>query len=63
MLGKIRKVLAGEKGQGMTEYIIVVAIMAVACIVIYNTFGEQIGQKTKDITSTLQSEIKTAPGN
>ncbi|PIE64840.1 MAG: Flp family type IVb pilin [Desulfobacterales bacterium] len=59
MLRKIRKVLAGEKGQGMTEYIIVVAIMAVACIVIYNMFGEQIGQKTKDITSTLESEIKT----
>lgn len=31
-----------EKGQGMTEYIIIVAMIAVASIVILTVFGDQI---------------------
>jgi Flp pilus assembly pilin Flp len=31
-----------RKGQGMTEYIIIVALIAVACIVIVSLFGQQI---------------------
>ena len=42
MLMKIRGILRGKKGQGMTEYVILVAMIAVACIVIVKLFGNQI---------------------
>ena len=61
MLEKIREILKGDKGQGMTEYIIIVALIAVACIVLYGLFGENIANKTKSITGTLAQEIKTTP--
>ena len=55
---KMKSVLQGKDGQGMTEYIIIVAMMAVACILIYKLFGEKIGTKTKDITTQLETDIK-----
>ena len=42
MLRKIRGVLRNKKGQGMTEYVILVAMIAVACIVVVKLFGNQI---------------------
>jgi len=59
MLQRLGIFLKGKKGQGMTEYIIIIALIAVACIVIYTTFGEKIGEKTTDITTTLEDQIKT----
>ncbi|MFZ2987573.1 Flp family type IVb pilin [Ideonella sp.] len=34
------------RGQGMTEYIIIVALIAVAAIGVYNLFGKTIRQQT-----------------
>ena len=42
MLRKIRGVLRNKKGQGMTDYVILVAMIAVACIVVVKLFGNQI---------------------
>ena len=36
---------AGKRGQGMTEYIIIVALVAIALIVIVAVFGENIKEK------------------
>jgi Flp pilus assembly pilin Flp len=38
---------SGQRGQGMTEYIIIVALIAVAAIGVYSYFGQTIkGQAT-----------------
>jgi pilus assembly protein Flp/PilA len=38
----IRKFFKDESGQGMTEYILIVALIAVAAIVAVKMFGSQI---------------------
>jgi len=42
MISKTREFLAGKRGQGMTEYIIILALIAVAAIAIFTLFGKQI---------------------
>lgn len=42
MMLKIRKMLKGEKGQGLVEYILIIAIVAVLAIAVLKTFGKQI---------------------
>ena len=42
MRNEIRKALQEEAGQGMTEYIIIVALIAIAAIGVVTLFGEQI---------------------
>ncbi len=49
-------------GQGMTEYIIIVALIAIAAIAIYGIFGEtvreQMGVMTEELSGT-ESTIAT----
>ncbi len=56
-----------QKGQGLVEYIILVAIIAVASIGIVRTLGEVTSIQFANITQSLQggngSEIKTNPVN
>ena len=50
----LKKLLSDESGQGMTEYIIVIALIAVVCVVAIKTFGEQI----KDLIQKSLRRIK-----
>lgn len=43
-----------NKGQGMTEYIIIVALIAIAAIAIVETFGQTIRVQVGKITSSMQ---------
>jgi Flp pilus assembly pilin Flp len=45
MLLKIRRFMKGRRGQGMSEYIIMVGLVAVAAIGIYTAFGKVTGKK------------------
>lgn len=45
-----------RKGQGMTEYIIIVALIAVAAIAIIQTFGQTLRVQLGKITSQMQGE-------
>jgi len=45
-----------QKGQGMTEYIIIVALIAIAGIAIMQTFGQTIRAQFGKITSSLQGK-------
>lgn len=38
--------LANQRGQGMTEYIVIVALIAVAAIAVYQLFGATIRNQT-----------------
>ncbi len=42
MMKKMRKLVRSEKGQGMTEYIIIVALIAIAAIVVITIFSQNL---------------------
>lgn len=68
------KLRARQLGQGMTEYIIIVALIAISAIVVYNLFGsnvrEQVGDmaaelgggEAKQAAATTGTEAQTAAG-
>ncbi|MBC7414148.1 MAG: hypothetical protein H7327_04340 [Herminiimonas sp.] len=42
-----------QRGQGMTEYIIIVALIAVAAIAVYQFFGQTIRSQTSAIANEV----------
>ena len=42
-----------QRGQGMTEYIIIVALIAVAAIAVYQYFGQTIRSQTSAIANEV----------
>ncbi len=42
-----------QRGQGMTEYIIIVALIAVAAIAVYQIFGQVVRSQTAAIASEV----------
>lgn len=51
-------------GQGMTEYIVIVALIAVAAIAVYQFFGQTIRSQTSGIAREVAGEsAATAIGN
>ena len=61
----MKKGFKSEKGQGLTEYGLILLLVAVAAIGIMTIFGSQIKEKLTTITSalsgnkTVQSDVKT----
>ncbi len=54
---------ATQRGQGMTEYIIIVALIAVAAIITYQFFGSTVRNQTAAIAAEVggaQDAAKTA---
>ena len=47
-------------GQGMTEYIVIVALVAVAAIAVYQFFGQTIRNQTAGIAQELSGQSATA---
>ncbi len=50
------KSLSLQRGQGMTEYIIVVALIAVAAIAVYQLFGQVVRSQTAAMARELAGE-------
>lgn len=48
-----------ERGQGMTEYIIIVALVAIAAIAVYAFFGQDIREQMAGISSELSGKSAT----
>jgi type IV pilus assembly protein PilA len=48
-----RKLLSRQLGQGMTEYIIIVALIAIAAIGVYQAFGGVVRGQTAAAAQTL----------
>ncbi len=44
------------RGQGMTEYIIIVALIAIGAIAVYLAFGDVVRGQTATIASTLAGQ-------
>lgn len=56
MIARFRRFMKGRRGQGMTEYIIIVALIAIAALVIFTLFGDQIRSITGGIVSALSGK-------
>lgn len=52
--------LKKQAGQGMTEYIVVVALVAVAAIAVYQTFGQVVRSQTAAMAKELAGEDGTS---
>jgi Flp pilus assembly pilin Flp len=55
----ISRLHSDERGQGMTEYVIILVAIAVVCIAI----AVQFGGKIKELFTTADSEIDTVDQN
>tara|TARA_X000001036_G_scaffold183049_1_gene173014 strand:+ start:784 stop:1032 length:249 start_codon:yes stop_codon:yes gene_type:complete len=51
-----------QLGQGMTEYIIIVALVAVAAIAVYNLFGDTVRGQVGDMAAELGGGDATGAG-
>lgn len=49
-----------QRGQGMTEYIIIVALIAVAAIATYQFFGQTVRNQTASIAQEIAGSANTA---
>jgi type IV pilus assembly protein PilA len=49
-----------QRGQGMTEYIIIVALIAIAAIAVYQLFGNTVRNQTAAIAQELAGNDGTA---
>ena len=56
----INKFWNDESGQGMTEYILIVALIAVAAIVVVKNFGSQIAGLFSSSSSKIGEQTKDA---
>jgi len=52
----MRNSRSGQRGQGMTEYVIVVALVAVAAIAVYQLFGQVVRSQTAAMAKELAGE-------
>ena len=52
--------LKNKKAQGMIEYIIIVALVAISAIGITELLGQTVRTKLSQITSSLQDKTDTA---
>ena len=49
-----------QRGQGMTEYIIIVALIAIAAIAVYQYFGNTVRNQTAAVAKELAGSDGTA---
>ena len=64
MIQSIHKPRRSQLGQGMTEYIIIVALIAIAAIGVYSYFGETIRHQTAGMAQEMAGgSAKTEQGN
>lgn len=53
------KRLSNERGQGLIEYLIIVALMGVAAIAIVRVLGQTVNSRFASITYALRGEKKS----
>jgi Flp pilus assembly pilin Flp len=56
----IRKLIRSQSGQGMTEYLIIVALIAIAAVGVVTVFGNDVRQLFSAATGTLNGQSTTA---
>jgi Flp pilus assembly pilin Flp len=59
----LKRTLRKQAGQGMTEYIIIVALIAVSAIAVYASFGKTIREQTSGLTHEMSGTDSTSDIN
>ncbi len=54
MLQKCKNVLSSQRGQGLSEYGLIIALIAVACILALTFVGKQAAEKFKGIGEEIR---------
>jgi type IV pilus assembly protein PilA len=54
------KTIYQQRGQGMTEYIVIVALVAVAAIATYQFLGQTVRNQTASIAQEIAGNANTA---
>jgi Flp pilus assembly pilin Flp len=54
-LPKLGTVRAGEKGQSMVEYVMIVVLVVVVALVAFKMFGTTVKEKMNEATNTIKS--------
>lgn len=55
-MSKIPSFKGPQRGQGMTEYVVIVALIAVAAIAVYQFFGQTIRTQTSGIALEVSGQ-------
>lgn len=58
---KIKQFFTEEKGQGMTEYGLILGLIALAAVGVMGFFGDEIAAKFKDVSERLNGNTYTPP--
>jgi Flp pilus assembly pilin Flp len=68
MLTKVNRHLKGQRGQAMTEYIIIVCLIAIACLLAVGIFGTNVRNLWSAASDSLsqgqakQANLQAGPG-
>ncbi len=57
---RVNTCLKKQRGQGMTEYIVIVALIAVAAIAVYQFLGQTIRSQTAGIAKEISGQAPDA---
>lgn len=49
-----------QRGQGLVEYILIVALIAILVIAAIKIFGKKVGKSFTESATTIESEVKGA---
>ena len=60
MTGFLKDIFYDEEGQGMTEYILIVVLIAIAGILVWSAFGDRIIDMVRQSTKELEG-VKVKP--
>ena len=53
LLEQLKKIVKDERGQGMTEYVLIVVLIAIAAIVAFTYFRDKLNSKTTSTADTV----------
>jgi len=54
------KILRGKRGQGMTEYILIIALIAILVIGAVKFFGGKVKKSFRDAGDTVDTEVQSS---
>lgn len=54
MLQKYKNILSSQRGQGLSEYGLIIALIAVVCIAALIFLGGQVGKKFEEIGKEIE---------
>lgn len=61
MFEMVKRLVREEEGQGMAEYGLILALIAVVCIAVFTGVGKAIFEKLNDVIKGLGGTAETVP--